>query len=82
MTAAFLSPDEPVKVPITRITGWRWVCPSCKTRQTSVGVVAELSQDERQELEEEYGIMYRPGDWESVPESVECKFCGKEWEAE
>ena len=58
-----------------------WQCPACKRYQIEHEVIAELNQDEIQEIEEmDTGIPARTGHWALVPETVQCETCGREFE--
>ena len=62
-------------VKLERYFGWRFKCPACGFTQSTIGVIAELSAEEREELETEYGVMFRTGDWVRMPAEVTCKVC-------
>jgi hypothetical protein len=63
-------------------TGYYWDCP-CGARNFEEGVPAELTQEDRAEIEEREGIDLSElgnGDLVSYPDEVTCNKCGAEHE--
>lgn len=56
-----------------------WSCPKCSAANVCYPVVAELSAQERSELEE-YGEPTDPGRYSVIPPEVNCARCGGEFE--
>lgn len=57
---------------------WAWVCDECGGENFCRAVVAELSDEDREEVEEEHGVESgRTGDWVTTPDDVWCRHCGE-----
>ncbi len=60
-----------------------WTCPECGRDKFERCVVVELSEEERQELQEDHGIQpWETGDFYRAPESVTCDFCCRSFQTE
>jgi predicted nucleic-acid-binding Zn-ribbon protein len=64
-------------------TAFGWNCPGCKTRNYVEGVFVEFSEEDREEIIEEYGEI--PADFQNgmiitKPEDVTCRKCGIEFD--
>lgn len=57
-----------------------WCCPKCHGINFELPIVAELTEEQREEIQEEYGE--NPiGKWTVAPDTVECKHCKCEFDA-
>lgn len=57
---------------------YMWDCEECGRENFERGLVPELSEDEEQELREEYGVDDEEmGHWVMMPRLVQCKYCKK-----
>lgn len=57
-----------------------WCCPKCHGINFELPIVAELTEEQREEIQEEYGE--NPiGNWTVAPDTVECKHCKCEFDA-
>lgn len=54
---------------------YEWTCPECGRDKFERGIVAELSPEEMQEIKEDMGVEYVPGDLMTMPEQVNCEHC-------
>lgn len=57
-----------------------WYCPDCGWRSLVELVIAELTQDERQEMAEDFGVECDTGDFYVQPPYVVCDQCGEMFE--
>jgi hypothetical protein len=56
---------------------YAWDCDECGRENFSNGIVAELSNEERDELRIEHGLEEATtGDWMMMPKQVTCVYCG------
>ena len=59
-----------------------WDCPECGRENFARAIVPELSDEERMEMCQDYGIdPWDEGNWMTMPEKVTCHACRKEFEA-
>lgn len=57
-----------------------WCCPKCHGINFELPIVAELTEEQRAEIQEEYGE--NPiGKWTVAPDTVECKHCKCDFDA-
>ena len=62
---------------------WAWYCPSCKARNCTEPVVAELSPYEQIEIKREHGFSdLATGDFFTVPTVVTCCECHEDFDTE
>lgn len=54
---------------------FEWTCPECGRDKFERGIVAEMSQEELQEMREDFGVETVPGDFMAMPEWVSCEYC-------
>jgi hypothetical protein len=53
-----------------------WDCPECGRENFSRGIVPEMSDTDRDELRNDYGVQpWEEGDFVMMPDSVECQYC-------
>jgi hypothetical protein len=58
-----------------------WDCDACGTENFCRAVVYEFSPDERAEMAAEHGLDGVTGEWMSRPDAVQCRQCGKTYDA-
>lgn len=57
-----------------------WDCSDCGREHFHNGLIAEMSEEEEQELRDEHEVSsWDTGIWMSIPETVECKWCGSKF---
>lgn len=61
---------------------FEWVCPNCQQQNFVSGVIAELDDETKAELSEEYPGDLKTGDFMVKPEEVVCDSCGHEFEVD
>lgn len=65
--------------PVELRPAFQWTCPECGTDQFEAAIVVELSREEESELHHELGIEPGEGNWASMPDTVECRQCEREY---
>lgn len=58
-----------------------WLCPNCGREHFLHAVIAELSADERADVEQQTGQRHRTGDLATHPDFVKCDQCAKRFRA-
>ena len=60
---------------------WQWHCLQCETTQTHDYVIAELTDDEREQMKIDHGIYgAETGDFVMRPSVVWCEICGEQFD--
>lgn len=81
-TASFPAGETPdAAVPSVILEpAFTWCCPKCHGINFELPIVAELTEEQREEIQEEYGE--NPiGRWTVAPDTVGCKHCQCEFDA-
>lgn len=58
---------------------YSWTCPHCGVDQFERSIVAEFSPEEEQEMWDEIGVEPGQGDWITMPETVTCQQCDRDY---
>lgn len=57
---------------------FQWDCPNCGVQNFARGLVPEMSEEESQELREDFGLEpWDQGTWMAMPTQVTCSTCGR-----
>jgi len=63
-------------------TVYEWTCPKCGINNIARPMPVPLDDEDKQAMQDEHGISPDdPGEWQAVPNVVECRHCEKKYAA-
>lgn len=62
-------------------SAFAWTCDECGIDNYHDGIVYEFDPETEREMKDEHGVeIWEEGEFITIPDEVECKFCGEVFE--